>query len=171
MGGQRNVAVGRVVRPHGLKGELSVRCEDWAQNVLAAGMTVWFVPPPPTVRSARIAAVRRGPKGPLVTFENIGSIDEARQLVGATVLADPQDLPAGAAIPGPDACGILVVDETRGELGRVEEVIRTGANDVWVVVGEDEREVLLPVIDDVMLSVDEDARVAHVRLLPGLIED
>ena len=59
-----------------------------------------------------------------------------------------------------------VVDEARGVLGEIVEVIVTGANDVWVVDGPF-GEVLLPVIDDVVLDVDEEARTAQVRLLAG----
>jgi len=46
----------------------------------------------------------------------------------------------------------------------------TGANDVWVVHGP-YGEVLLPVIDDVVVSFDEDAETVMVTLLPGLLPE
>ncbi len=71
----------------------------------------------------------------------------------------------------PDPVGLAVIDEERGDLGCVEDVIVTGANDVWVIRGERYGEVLVPVIDDVVLGVDEEMRTARVRLLPGLLEE
>ena len=44
------------------------------------------------------------------------------------------------------------------------------SNDVWVIDGP-HGEVLLPVIDDVVLSVDWDAATAMVQLLPGLLAE
>jgi 16S rRNA processing protein RimM len=62
------------------------------------------------------------------------------------------------------------VDARRGDLGRIEETIVTGANDVWVVHGS-YGEILIPVIDEVVIEVDEDDRTVSVTLLPGLLEE
>jgi 16S rRNA processing protein RimM len=70
----------------------------------------------------------------------------------------------------PDPVGLKVVDEARGSLGLIEDVIVTGANDVWVVRGP-YGEVLIPVIDDVVISVHESEGLVTVRLLPGLIDE
>ena len=141
--------------------------------VLPEGLEVWFVPPPTGVRSGRLLSVRRGPKGPLVRIDGVTDVDAASALCGREVLARAEDLPpewSEGSQPRPEPVGLRVVDESRGELGDVVEVIETGANDVWVVHGS-LGEVLIPVIDDVVLSVDEEEHLARVRLLPGLIEE
>jgi len=63
-----------------------------------------------------------------------------------------------------------VIDDERGLIGTVDDVIITGANDVWIVDGPF-GEVLIPVIEDVVHEIDEDAMTARVTLLPGLIEE
>jgi 16S rRNA processing protein RimM len=63
-----------------------------------------------------------------------------------------------------------VNDAAHGDLGMIEDLIVTGANDVWVVSGP-YGEVLIPVIDDVVLAVDHDAGSISVRLLPGLLPE
>ena len=68
-----------------------------------------------------------------------------------------------------DPVGLELVDEKRGSIGRVTDVIVTGANDVWVVEGP-LGEILIPVIDDVIMDIDDDTGTVRVRLLPGLIE-
>ncbi len=167
------VPLGRVVKTHGLKGEVSVAVAADLPFDLPAELEVWFVPPPATVRSGRIQSVRPGPKGPLVKIAGVDTVDGAYALCGAQMLARRADIPAewldNAEEPF-DACGMMVRDEDRGLLGEIVETIETGANDVWVVHGPF-GEVLLPVIDDVVLRIDEEAGEILVRLLPGLMPD
>lgn len=164
------VPVGRVVKTHGLLGEVSVAVAAGLPFERLEGVEVHFVPPRATVRSATVLAVRQGPKGPLVRFAGVDDVETAASLRGATIVAAPEDVPETP--PGPEEdIGLVVSDEARGELGTVTDVIVTGANDVWVIDGGRFGQVLVPVIDDVVLAVDEEARTAKVRLLPGLIEE
>jgi 16S rRNA processing protein RimM len=139
--------------------------------LLPEGLPVWFVPPRDGAPATTVLSVRPGPKGPLVTLAGIHDISTASKLVGATMVTRSEDDPFVRGEEEPDPVGLLVVDEERGDLGRVEDVIVTGANDVWVIRGERFGEVLIPVIADVVLEVDEASRTAHVRLLPGLLEE
>jgi 16S rRNA processing protein RimM len=164
-------AIARVVKSHGLKGELAVEPASGFEFAPPNGLEVWFVPPPPGLRSGRVENVRRGPRGPLVKVSGIDDIGVAGTLVGTEIIARSADLPAEMLRPVEvvdDGLGLSVTDQERGLLGEVVEVIVTGANDVWVVEGP-YGEVLLPVIDDVVVSVDWDAATATVRLLPGLL--
>lgn len=138
--------------------------------VLPVGLEVWFVPPPAGVRTGQLEDVRRGPKGPLVKVSGVDDITTAQRLVGSQLMAKASDLPAGWDEPEEedDDVGLTVTDEARGLLGEVVDVIVTGANDVWVLEGP-LGEVLLPVIDDVVLEVDYEARTATVRALDGLL--
>jgi 16S rRNA processing protein RimM len=162
------VEIGRVAKTHGLNGEVSVIVTGGLPVERLPGLEVWFVPPPRTLRSARILSVRPGPKGPLFALEGVTGIAEADQLRGCNVLARAADVPE-AEIEF-DPVGYVVTDTVRGLIGTVEDVIVTGANDVWIVQGPF-GEVLVPVIDDVVLDIDEDAMTAQVALLPGLIEE
>jgi 16S rRNA processing protein RimM len=132
-----------------------------------AGLEVWFVPPPALVRTGRITGVRPGPKGPLFAIDTVADLGTAETLRGCTVLARAADLPE--AVEEFDPVGMEVFDHERGLLGEITDVIVTGANDVWVVEGPF-GEVLLPVIDQVLVDIDEEAGVVNVTLLPGLIE-
>jgi 16S rRNA processing protein RimM len=107
-----------------------------------------------------------------VTLAGIGNVEEARLLSGTFLLARRSDLPDDwLPEPGIDPVGLSVTDVERGSLGTVVDTIATGANDVWVVAGGSVGEVLIPVIEEVILSVDEDRRTVQVRLLPGLIDE
>ena len=165
------VPLGRVVKTHGLKGEVSVAPATDLPFLLPQGLMVWFVPPVARVGATSVESVRPGPKGPLVKLADVHDISTASLLVGATMVTRAEDYPFEDEEEEPDPVGLTVIDEERGVLGTITDVIVTGANDVWVVEGDRFGEVLVPVIDDVVLEVDEDERVARVRLLPGLIEE
>jgi 16S rRNA processing protein RimM len=163
------VPVARVVKSHGLHGEVAVKPLVDLPLLSLEGLTVYVVPPNATVREATVTGVRPGPKGPLLSLEGVADTGSARSICGTTLLVRRDDLPEGFEDSEPDPVGLEVLDSRHGSIGIVSDVIVTGANDVWVVDGP-LGQVLVPVIDDVVLSVDEDARTASVTLLPGLID-
>jgi len=65
--------------------------------------------------------------------------------------------------------GLDVWSDDERYLGKVSEVLRTGSNDVYVV-GRGSRELLLPAIEDVVLSIDVERSRMVVHLLPGIEE-
>jgi 16S rRNA processing protein RimM len=162
------IEIGRVARTHGLNGEVSVIVAGELLADRLVGLEVWFVPPPPGLRSARISGIRPGPKGPLFALDGVTGISEAQALRGCAVLARSVDVPEVADAFSP--VGFAVADSTRGLIGTVEDVIVTGANDVWVVQGPF-GQVLIPVIDEVVREIDEEQMTIGVTLLPGLVEE
>jgi ribosomal 30S subunit maturation factor RimM len=75
------VPLGRIVKTHGLAGEVSVIATDGLPLHLLVGVTVWFVPPPGLIRQAVITGVRPGPKGPLLRFDAVKSPEAAAALL------------------------------------------------------------------------------------------
>jgi len=163
------VVVGRISKTHGLKGEVSVASAIETPLSVLDGVEVWFVPPPSGRRTATVASTRIGPKGTLVSFTGITSIDEARKIVGCEMLVRAEAVPEPSQLAADETYnGFIVLDTLHGDLGTVTDTIVTGANDVWVVEGG-YGEVLIPVIDDVVILVDTESRTITVRLLPGLL--
>jgi 16S rRNA processing protein RimM len=104
-----------------------------------------------------------------VAFTGVWSIDDASKLVGKTLLVAESQLPASFAMHDVERLiGREVEDASRGPLGTIDEVMQGVANDVWVVRGP-LGEVLIPVVDEMVLSVEEGAPV-QVDLPQGLVE-
>jgi 16S rRNA processing protein RimM len=164
------VPLGRVVKTHGLKGEVSVAQAPGLPLSSLIGVEVWIVPPPAGVRSGRIESVRPGPKGPLVKLSGFDDLDRSRGMSGCELLVRQADLPGGWEEPvaEEDLLGMAVEDAAHGVLGRITEVIVTGANDVWVVDGPF-GEILIPVIADVVAEDRGADGAIHVKLLDGLM--
>ena len=70
-----------------------------------------------------------------------------------------------------DLIGVKVLDEQEQELGTLEDVIETGANDVYQIRLKDGRQLLLPAIKDCVLDVDVEAGRMKIHILDGLLED
>jgi len=165
--------IGRILKPHGTHGEVTLSVRDGITAEILEGIDLWLVPP--TLRGARalrISSVREGAKGLIMRFDEGDDAHAAGAIAGAWVLAREEDVPAPAAAE-PDLLGSDVVDEQRGFLGTLTDVIHTGANDVLVVDNGPFGQVLVPVIEDVVIDVDVDATAQRirVRLLEGLIEE
>ena len=68
-----------------------------------------------------------------------------------------------------DLIGVKVLDEQEQELGTLEDVIETGANDVYIVDSVEHGEVLLPAIKECILDVDIETNTMTVHLMKGLL--
>ena len=69
-----------------------------------------------------------------------------------------------------DLIGMRVIDEEKGLEGLVDDVIQTGANDVYDITLADGRDLLLPAIKDCVLNVDIESRVIKIHILEGLLD-
>lgn len=69
-----------------------------------------------------------------------------------------------------DLLGLTIVDDSGVTIGRLENVISTGANDVYEVLTEDGGRILLPAIKECILDVDMDEGIILVHLMKGLTD-
>ncbi len=68
-----------------------------------------------------------------------------------------------------DLIGMKVIDEELGINGIITDVLKTGANDVYVIELSDKREVLVPAITDCILNVNMKERMMFIHILEGLL--
>ena len=69
-----------------------------------------------------------------------------------------------------DLYGMKVVDEDNNEIGKIKDVIFTGANDVYIVKPKTGKDILIPAIKDCVLKVDVAEKTMHIHLMEGLLE-
>ncbi len=164
------IRVGRILGPHGLRGALRLRPDDPASNSIHSLERV-FIAQDGKDREYRIEASSPLGRGATrLVLEGLNDAAAAEQLKGAIVMAAQSDLPP--LQPNQfyyrEAVGCEVVLSDGRSIGKVEEVFSTGANDVFVVRGE--REVLVPVIADVVKSIDLQAHRITIEAVPGLLD-
>jgi 16S rRNA processing protein RimM len=164
------LAVGKIRRPHGLIGDVLVEIYTDFPDRLQPGVQVQvgdkFLP-------LTICRLRFHSGLLLLAFDGYTTPEQVGFLRNQVIYI--QTSQAAELAEGEfyfhELLGISVLNETGENLGTVTEILRTGANDVYVVTDNVGREVLLPAIPDVILDVDLDARKMKVHLLPGLLEE
>jgi 16S rRNA processing protein RimM len=161
-----HLVIGQVVGPRGLRGELKVRIESEDPERFCELERVYLGDEQRefTVRRARLFKEQA-----LLQLVGIEDRDAAAHWQWAWVYVHLDDaLPlAEGQFYLHQLLGLAVRTEEGEELGTLEDILETGANDVYVVRGQGD-ELLLPAIPQVVRQVDMDARTITVRLLPGL---
>ena len=106
----------------------------------------------------------------LVKVKGIDTIEDAVKLKNLYLYAKREDikLEEGAHFIV-DLIGLEVYTEDGKLLGLLKEVLQPGANDVYVVENEDKKQILLPVIPDVVKNIDIPNKKIIVHLINGLI--
>ena len=160
------LAIGRVLRPHGVRGELLLETLTDFPEHLNEVETVYLgeaAEPHPLedARRHRGQLLIR-----LADCSNRDTADAFRNQLVRIKFADSPPPPSGSYYQH-QIIGLAVVTEDGEALGTVTEIIETGANDVYVVAGAG-GELLLPAIGSVIRRVDLKARTIIVHLLEGL---
>ena len=170
------VVVGRIGRPHGIRGEVTVELRtDEPERRFADGTTLRAEPPSGTAsRLAELTVGRtRWHQGRLlVTFEELRDRDAAEAARGFTLHTDvdPDERPAD-----PDEfydhqlVGLTAYDVAGGRLGEVSGLVHGGAQDLLAVRTDDGRDALVPFVKELVPEVDLAARRVVVADRPGLV--
>lgn len=154
------MVIGRIVGPFGVRGELKVQLQtDFPERF--RGLKRVYVGTdrrPVSVLSARLHKSQV-----LLKLQDVDTPEKVRTLIGADILVPRTE--AVALPPGhfwlSDLLGASVYDDAGAYVGRVEDVIRTGSNDVWVVnKGRDA--ILVPATKDAVVKLDIAAGVIVV---------
>jgi 16S rRNA processing protein RimM len=122
--------VGRIVKPHGIRGEVVVELITNRTERVAPGSVLAATPGPLEVeRSRRFEATGRGRW--IVAFRGVVDRSGAEALRGAVLLAEPVEDPDGLWVH--QLVGAVVVDGTGTVLGAVEAVEANPASDLLVL--------------------------------------
>lgn len=167
-----SVYIGTIVQTKGYEGMAVISDLQPDIPILEKGMRVQVGYSDKFSRSLTIKTWKNSKVGALVVFNEIHSDSEVRELKEMGVFAKKEDLQKidNHFIPLDEIIGcILINDETDEEIGEILEVWETPANKVWLVSYGD-KEVTIPVIDDVVLEIDIENKVIYVNLLEGLLD-
>lgn len=159
MGDPRLLEVGRVVKPHGLRGEVVVALVSNRPERMAAGSVLVATGRPLVVDHARPFEATGSGRW-LVAFEGVGSREAAEPLRGLVLSAHPLDDPD--ALWAHELIGARVVSAGGEELGTVEAIEANPASDLLVLAGGG----LIPL----RFVVDHRDRRVTVDIPPGLLE-
>ncbi len=166
------VNVAKLTKEKTLEGGLLAHSVQGLPFLLTEGLEVAFVPP--IINFPRYATVcqvdHKGNDKYLVFFDEIDSIEMAEKLVGHYCLARKADLPEGwDANPYDSYNSFTVVSQDDVVLGKVLRIEENPAHPLLVVLHE-EKEILIPFVEELLIAIDEDAQQITMQIPQGLLE-
>ncbi len=160
--------LGKVVNTHGIRGELKI--QPWCDTPeLFFDLDYFYI----DGKRYELQKTRIHKNCIIAAVEGVASMNEAELLKNQVITIEREalgELPEGAYYIA-DLEGLKVRTEDGRTLGIIDEVIKTGSNDVYVLKNtESGKPVLIPVIDDVVKEVNIDGGYVLVELLKGLVD-
>lgn len=147
------LAVGLLRRSHGLKGDVVMDVYTDFPERLTPGKTLFIGE---SHRPLTIRNIRAANKEILIGFEgypNPESTADLRNQLVYVPISDMPGLPQGEYYHH-QLIGLRVVDKSNQMIGLLNEIIETGANDVYVVVTPEGGEILIPAVDEFILEIN-----------------
>jgi len=164
------VLLGKVTKPHGIRGEVKVYPFSGQPENFLHYREVFFALREEDERIPyALEKCRVQGNQVLLKLKGCSTRSEAEELVGRQVWLDSQDLPEleEDEYYWHDFVGKRVVTEDGTELGKVTGILETGAHDILAVTDQ-KNEYLIPVIDTFLVSYNDNEVV--LKLPPGLLD-
>ena len=159
------IRIGKIVNTQGLKGDVRIYPDtDYVERfeeleyLYIEGLKEKFY----------IEKVRYKKNLAIVKFEGYDHINEIEKYKNKIVYTEKLELEEGAHYVE-DLLGMSVVDEEKGEIGVLKDVIQNPAHDIYLVRTTDNKDVMIPVVDAFVKDIDAEKRIIHVTLIEGLL--
>ena len=172
MPGERIILIGRLAGAHGMRGGLKLISYAESLDVFTAGLPVRARSADGAEAVYEVGEVRPQGRGAVLFLAGVTHRSQAEALVGCDLFIEKATLPAlpEGTYYWADLIGLEVVSVDGRSLGRLESILETGSNDVYVVKGAG-KEILIPALKSVVKAVDLAARRVRVDLPEGLDQE
>jgi len=164
------ITIGKIVSTQGNKGEVNIlpltNSIDRFKNLVTV-----FLRNNNTQATLNIEKIRIKENTVILKLKDIESIEEAKIIVGSFLEVERKNavkLPKDTYFVF-EIIGLEVYDENNIFLGKVENVISTGSNDVYIVKGKNKKEFFIPAIREVVKNVNFEKRRISIKMVDGLI--
>ena len=167
---QKYFEVGQIVNTFGVKGMLKVKPFTDDVNRFEELKKV-YICKKEKLEEVEIEEVKYHKDMVLLKVKGIDDMNEAEKVKGLYLKIDRKNakkLPKDTYFIA-DLLGLEVYSDIGELLGKVDDIFRTGANDVYVVKNENGKQLLLPGIPDVIKEIDLEKGIIIVHLLKGLV--
>lgn len=158
--------IGKIVNVHGIKGE--VKIYPYTDHVgIFESLSYLII----DKKEYAVTSVRIHKKMILVQFTDIKNRSQAENYINKLVYIyrkDGHKLDENEYYIN-DLIGCEVFEDDIS-LGKITDLIQTGSNDVYIV-SKNQKEILIPALENVITKIDIIAKKIKVKLPEGLIED
>ncbi len=160
--------IGKLVNTHGIRGE--VKIQPWCDDPYVFDELEYLII---DGKEYDIERNRYHKTCQIVKLEGVDDMNAAELLKNKIVYINREDmpLPEGRYFIA-DILGLEVREENGRVLGEIGDVIKTGSNDVYALKNTfNKKQILIPVLDNVVLETNIEGGYIVVRLMKGLIDE
>lgn len=164
--------IGKIINTHGLKGEVKVKqITDFIER-FNVGSVVYLIDTDEKVIPLEIANVRKQKDYLLICFTGYDSIDAVEIFKGLILKIKNEQLTPlnDHEFYFHEIIGCTVSDMVGTKIGIVDSILTPGANDVWVIKNNQNKEFLIPYIKDVVKEIDVKNKQIKIEPMEGLLE-
>lgn len=161
---------GKIVGTHGIRGE--VRIDPWCDSpeFLCAFKKLYL-----DENGETFVEVKSRPHKHIVLakIKGVDTIEQAERFRGKIVYINRADIQLDEGVNFvQDLLGLEVTDAESGRVyGKITDVLRTGANDVYEITDDSGKKYLAPVIDEVIRETNVDGGYIKITPMKGLFDD
>jgi 16S rRNA processing protein RimM len=167
----RLIPVGRIARPHGVRG--AVKIYPYGETLATGKAGDKFYAPSSPLKDAELTLVNLWPQGRLWVgeFAELTNRDAAQSLAGVEICIPEALLPPleEGEYYYYQLIGLTVETRSGERVGTVRDIIETGASDIYVAEN-DGKEVLIPAVEEVVYEVDLETGRIIIDPPEGLID-
>ncbi|MFN2281826.1 MAG: ribosome maturation factor RimM [Anaerolineales bacterium] len=163
------VVVGKFRKPHGIRGEIRMSVLTDYPELISPGKMVYVGP---QNQAYTIKDLRWHGGDLLLSLEELPdrtAVEVFRNVMVSMKSSDIPVLPEGEYYLH-QLVGMEVVTDQGEALGKLAEILITGANDVYLVRTPAGKELLLPAIDEVIREIDLELGLIRAHLIAGLLD-
>ena len=165
--------IGRLIKPHGLQGELSFEFSTDIFDEIEAPCFICeiegiFVPY--FIESYRLKNDNSG----YIKFEGVDSDGDAKELSKVNLYLERSSLPADLSSEDVQSIdfyvGYQIIDQNEDVIGEIISVDDSTENVLFNILSLSENEVLIPTNDDYILKIDDNTKIIQMEIPEGLLE-
>ena len=163
--------LGKILKTHGNKGQVSVHLDvdepaDY-QKLESVYLDLHGERIPFFIAGLELKHNRKA----VVKFHDFNTLEDAESLQGLEMYLPVTQLPAlkGNRFYYHEIIGFQIVDQTHGNIGVVDDILELPHQSLFQV-RHGEKEILIPVVDEIIQKVDRRKKLLMIEALPGLIE-
>ena len=166
------VPLGKIVKPHGILGEVKISLFNSKSETLRVGQSVWIGLDEKDYESYVIEKLNLQFEKSRLKFKNINDRNRAESLRNYTLSVCRDEFPetVDEEFYLIDLIGFNVVDQAGKKVGVVSDIMENPANDI-LMISDGDKEHLIPLVDDFVTLFDFEKKQVTVNLINGLIDN
>ncbi len=164
--------IGKIVSAHGIAGNVKIRSYAESATIFKSGVLLLIRKNKGEEKTYSVEWAKPHVENVLLSLKGVESRTQAEALVGSQLFIEKKSLPkpADGGYYWFDIIGLSVFTVQGEYIGRVDSILPTGSNDVYIVKNPENRnmEVLIPALSSVVVSIDLEDKTMRVDLPEGL---